>query len=154
MLPTTSSLTSPVASSPSLSWLTSTSLTTSSPTCLVTQKTPLPKLVQVQQPPTSQTTPLHHTPLTAGFIRWTCEKLKKLDLSHNRLRALPDTFDEVKRLSVMNLSHNYLKELPQSCSWGCINLVSEPAAGHGHPVTSPSPSFPLPRCIWMWPTTS
>ena len=52
-----------------------------------------------------------------------CEKLKKLDVSHNRLRALPDTFDELRMLNVMNLSHNYLNELPQSCSWGCINLV-------------------------------
>lgn len=56
-------------------------------------------------------------------VHWECEKLKKLDFSHNRLRALPDTFNDLRSLNVMNLSHNYLKELPQSCSWGCINLV-------------------------------
>lgn len=75
------------------------------------------------------TLPIYSFPtLFLGFspdVRWACDKLKKLDLSHNRLRALPDTFDDLKRLSVLNLSHNYLKELPQSCSWGCLNLVRD-----------------------------
>ncbi len=56
-------------------------------------------------------------------IQWTCDKLKKLDLARNRLRSLPDTFKDLRRLSVMNLAHNYLHELPQSCCWGCVNLV-------------------------------
>lgn len=64
-------------------------------------------------------------------VHWECEKLKKLDFSHNRLRALPDTFNDLRSLNVMNLSHNYLKELPQSCSWGCINLVRR--GGHVMP---------------------
>ena len=62
-------------------------------------------------------------------IRWTCDKLKKLDVARNRLRSLPDTFHDLRRLSVMNLAHNYLKELPQSCCWGCVNLVSDWYAG-------------------------
>ena len=57
-------------------------------------------------------------------VVWKCEKLRKLDFSHNHLRALPDTFNDLRRLNVMSLSHNSLQELPQSCSWGCINLVS------------------------------
>jgi leucine-rich repeat kinase 1 len=56
-------------------------------------------------------------------IKWVCEKLKRLDLSHNRLHSLPDTFTDLRRLNVLMLSHNSLKELPPSCSWGCINLV-------------------------------
>lgn len=80
-------------------------------------------------PPACPPLPLLLFPLLlSGFppnIRWTCDKLKKLDLSRNRLRALPDTFDDLKRLSVINVSHNYLKELPQSCCWGCLNLVSK-----------------------------
>lgn len=63
-------------------------------------------------------------------IRWECEKLKKLDFSHNHLRALPDTFTDLRRLSVMNVSHNSLRELPQSCSWGCINLVQLDASNN------------------------
>ena len=57
---------------------------------------------------------------------WRCDRLKKLDVSHNRLRALPDCFSDLKRLGTLSASHNYLKELPQSCGWDCINLVSTP----------------------------
>ena len=57
-------------------------------------------------------------------VYWKCDKLKKMDVSHNRLRGLPECFSDLKRLSTLNASHNYLKELPQSCSHGCINLVS------------------------------
>ncbi len=63
-------------------------------------------------------------PAAYGDYFWCCDKLKKLDVSHNRIRALPDCFSDLKRLGTLNASHNYLKELPQSCSWGCINLVS------------------------------
>lgn len=55
---------------------------------------------------------------------WTCEKLKRLDLSHNRIRSLPEHFDNLRRLNTLNLAYNYLQELPVSLSWGCINLVS------------------------------
>ena len=57
-------------------------------------------------------------------VEWHCDKLKKLDLSHNRLRALPDTFHDLRRMVALNVAYNYLKEIPQSCSWGCVNLVS------------------------------
>ncbi len=63
-------------------------------------------------------------PAAYGDYFWCCDKLKKLDVSHNRIRALPDCFSDLKRLGTLSASHNYLKELPQSCSWGCINLVS------------------------------
>eukprot|EP00731_Ephydatia_muelleri_P016582 Em0009g1006a len=56
-------------------------------------------------------------------VHWSCEKVKKLDLSHNHLRALPDTFNDLRRLNTLHVSHNNLQELPPSCSWGCINLV-------------------------------
>ncbi len=69
------------------------------------------------------------TPPTAYDDFWRCEKLKKLDVSHNRIRALPDCFSDLKRLGTLSASHNYLKELPQSCSWGCINLVSRGEGG-------------------------
>ena len=64
-------------------------------------------------------------PLTGHIIEvhWSCEKVKKLDLSHNHLRALPDTFNDLRRLNTLHVSHNNLQELPPSCSWGCINLV-------------------------------
>ena len=65
-------------------------------------------------------------------IKWVCEKMKRLDLSHNRLHSLPDTFTDLRRLNVLMLSHNSLKELPPSCSWGCINLVS---LSHDYHVT-------------------
>ena len=55
---------------------------------------------------------------------WMCESLKKLDLSHNSLKALPDTFGNLHLLTYMHVSHNSLQELPPSCSLGCINLVS------------------------------
>ena len=58
--------------------------------------------------------------------------MKRLDLSHNRLHSLPDTFTDLRRLNVLMLSHNSLKELPPSCSWGCINLVS---LSHDYHVT-------------------
>ena len=58
-------------------------------------------------------------------VDWRCDKLKKLDLSHNRLRALPDTFQDLRRMVALNVSYNHLKEIPQSCSWGCVNLVSQ-----------------------------
>ena len=57
-------------------------------------------------------------------VIWTCEKLKRLDLSHNRLRSLPDRFDGLRRLNTLNVSYNYLNDLPQTCSWGSISLVS------------------------------
>lgn len=58
------------------------------------------------------------------MIAWTCESLKKLDLSHNGLKALPDTFGNLHHLTYLHVSHNSLLELPPSCSLGCINLVS------------------------------
>ena len=57
-------------------------------------------------------------------VIWCCELLKRLDLSHNRLRALPDMFKKLKRLNTLIVSYNYLNELPSSCSLGCVNLVS------------------------------
>ncbi len=66
---------------------------------------------------------LTHTTAFGDFF-WRCDQLKKLDVSHNRIRALPDCFSDLRRLGTLCASHNYLKELPQSCSWGCINLVS------------------------------
>lgn len=87
---------------------------------------PIPPMFLPPYHHTQSSLPCSHVPLVGlpPNIRWTCEKLKKIDLSHNRLRGLPDTFDELRRLSVIHLSHNYLKELPQSCCWGCVNLVS------------------------------
>ena len=55
---------------------------------------------------------------------WTCEKVKRFDLSHNRIRTLPERFDNLRRLNTLNVAYNYLQELPVSLSWGCINLVS------------------------------
>ena len=51
--------------------------------------------------------------------------MKKLDISHNRLKALPDTFGDLHLLTYLHVSHNALLELPPSCSLGCINLVRE-----------------------------
>ena len=69
--------------------------------------------------------PLYYTIGVPNDVQWRCDKLKKLDLSHNRLRALPDSFHDLRRMVTLNISYNNLKELPQSCSWGCVNLVSE-----------------------------
>ena len=80
-------------------------------------------------------------------IKWVCEKLKRLDLSHNRLHSLPDTFTDLRRLNVLMLSHNSLKELPPSCSWGCINLVSLSREHHVindiHSLSAPLTMSPL-----------
>jgi len=96
---------------------------------------------------------LSFLPVFLPDARWRCEKLKKLDLSHNRLRSLPDTFDDLKRLSVLNLSHNYLKELPQSCSWGCLNLVQS-CCGEMEILFLSHLTHPNCRFIWTGPTTS
>ena len=69
--------------------------------------------------------PSHQYPGLPNDVDWRCDKLKKLDLSHNRLRALPDTFQDLRRMVALNVSYNHLKEIPQSCSWGCVNLVSQ-----------------------------
>ena len=67
----------------------------------------------------------HQHPGLPNDVDWRCDKLKKLDLSHNRLRALPDTFQDLRRMVALNVAYNHLKEIPQSCSWGCVNLVSQ-----------------------------
>lgn len=124
--------TSQVASSRCRNSSTSNSPTTSSIDSLGTPRTPVPRRVQVPPlwecgesyitlpPPLSLPLPLSGLP---ADIKWLCEKLKRLDVSHNRLHCLPDTFSDLRRLNVLMLSHNSLQELPPSCSWGCINLV-------------------------------
>ena len=57
-------------------------------------------------------------------IVWRCDLLKKMDLSHNRLRTLPDTFKNLRRLNTFTVSYNHLHSLPSSMGLGCINLVS------------------------------
>eukprot|EP00731_Ephydatia_muelleri_P005646 Em0002g1822a len=56
-------------------------------------------------------------------MNWTCQKLKKLNLSHNHLKALPDNFRDLANLSVLTVSHNNLDSLPLSCCWGSVRLV-------------------------------
>ena len=57
-------------------------------------------------------------------LTWRCDLLKKIDLSHNRLRTLPDTFKSLRRLNTFTVSYNHLHALPPSMGLGCINLVS------------------------------
>ena len=57
-------------------------------------------------------------------LTWRCDLLKKIDLSHNRLRTLPDTFKTLRRLNTFTASYNHLHSLPPSMGLGCINLVS------------------------------
>ena len=63
-------------------------------------------------------------PGLANDVEWHCDKLKKLDVSHNYLQALPDTFFDLSRMVALNVSYNHLQEIPLSCCWGCVNLVS------------------------------
>ena len=55
---------------------------------------------------------------------WTCTKLKKLDVSRNKLVRLPARyFEELRYLREINVSHNDLEELP--FNWGSTILVRE-----------------------------
>ena len=58
-------------------------------------------------------------------LNWTCQKLKKLNISHNHLRALPDNFRDLANLTVLTVSYNNLDSLPLSCCWGSVRLVSK-----------------------------
>lgn len=55
---------------------------------------------------------------------WRCDKLQRLDLSHNHIRALPDCFQSLKKLKQLRVSYNILTELPLSLCWGSIGLVN------------------------------
>ena len=74
-------------------------------------------------PPPSPPLP---SPPYPGVTTWKCDKLQRLDLSHNHIRALPDCFQSLKKLKQLRVSYNILTELPLSLCWGSIGLVSQP----------------------------
>ena len=65
------------------------------------------------------------SPPYPGVTTWRCDKLQRLDLSHNHIRALPDCFQGLKKLKQLRVSYNILTELPLSLCWGSIGLVSQ-----------------------------
>ena len=60
----------------------------------------------------------------------------KLDVSHNRLEALPRSIGHCTRLRILNVDHNYLEDIPKEL--GSCFFLEELNAEHNSLVTVPA----------------
>lgn len=50
-------------------------------------------------------------------VAWTCENLRELDVSHNRLKEIPIHIQSTSRLAKLDVSYNRLIQFP--APWPC-----------------------------------